>query len=31
MRDQWLRAAAVLRRKGVVVDYASIDHLKWMA
>lgn len=31
MREQWLRAAAVLRRMGVVVDYASIDHLKWMA
>jgi hypothetical protein len=31
VRDQWLRAAAVLRLKGVVVDYANIDHLAWMA
>jgi len=30
-RDLWLRAAAMLRRKGVVIDYARIDHLAWMA
>ena len=29
-RQNWLRAAAVLRRKGVDVDYANIPHLAWL-
>ena len=29
-RQSWLRAAAVLRRKGVDVDYANIPHLAWL-
>jgi len=29
-RQVWLRAAAVLRRKGVDVDYANIPHLTWL-
>lgn len=29
-RQAWMRAAAVLRRKGVDVDYADIPHLKWL-
>jgi hypothetical protein len=27
----WLRAAALMRKYGVDVDYANILHLKWMA
>lgn len=29
-RRAWLRAAAVLRRKGVDVDYKNIPHLAWL-
>lgn len=29
-RRVWLRAAAVLRRKGVDIDYANIPHLAWL-
>jgi len=29
-RRVWMRAAAVLRRKGVDVDYANIPHLAWL-
>jgi hypothetical protein len=29
--EDWLRSVAVLRRQGVVVDYASILHLSWLA
>jgi hypothetical protein len=30
-RDKWLRSAAVLRLKGIDVDYASIPQLAWLA
>jgi hypothetical protein len=29
-REVWMRAAAVLRRQGVDVDYANIPHLAWL-
>jgi hypothetical protein len=29
-RRVWMRAAAVLRRKGVSVEYANIPHLAWL-
>ena len=29
-RRVWLRAAAILRRKGVDVDYENIPHLAWL-
>lgn len=29
-RTEWMRAAAVLRRKNISVDYANIPHLAWL-
>jgi len=29
-RQVWMRAAAVLRKKGVDVTYANIPHLAWL-